>query len=73
MGSFDLTLQVNMGYNAGMFESIVSFFLRIWLILVLWAFVWRVFKPKNQVMRILRAAVLVLCLFGILVILRTTG
>ncbi len=56
-----------------MFTNIISFILRISLIVVLWAFVWRLIQPRTQLMRILRAAVLLLCLLGILFILRNTG
>lgn len=56
-----------------MFGDIVSFVLRILLIVALWAFVWRLLEPRTQLMRILRAAVLLLGLLGILVVLRMTG
>ena len=56
-----------------MFTDFVSLILRISLIAALWAFVWKLLKPRTQLMRILRAAVLLLGLLGILVILRITG
>jgi len=56
-----------------MFTDFISFILRISLIAALWAFVWKLLKPRTQLMRILRAAVLLLGLLGILVILRITG
>jgi hypothetical protein len=73
MGYFHLTLLVKMGYNVSMVGSIVLFVLRIGLIAVLWAFIWRVVEPRTQLMRILRAALLLLGLLGILVVLRLTG
>jgi hypothetical protein len=73
MGYFHLTLLVKMGYNVAMVGSIVLFVLRIGLIAVLWAFIWRVVEPRTQLMRILRAALLLLGLLGILVVLRLTG
>jgi hypothetical protein len=73
MGFFHLTLLVKMGYNVSMVGSIVLFVLRIGLIAVLWAFIWRVVEPRTQLMRILRAALLLLGLLGILVVLRLTG
>jgi hypothetical protein len=68
-----LTLHVNMGYNLCMSGEILSFILRIGIIACFWAFIWGILKPKGQFMRILRAGLLVLCLLGILVVLRVTG
>ena len=73
MGYFHLTFLVKMGYNVAMVGSIVLFVLRIGLIAVLWAFIWRVVEPRTQLMRIFRAALLLLGLLGILVVLRLTG
>jgi hypothetical protein len=73
MGNFNLTFIVKMGYNVAMIVNIVLFVLRIGLIAVLWAFIWRVVEPRTQLMRILRAALLLLGLLGILVVLRLTG
>ena len=56
-----------------MLESILSFALRVWLIAAFWAFIWRFVEPRTQFMRILRAALLVLGLSGILAVLRLTG
>jgi len=56
-----------------MFRSIIFFVLRISLIAMLWAFVWRFIEPKTQLMRVLRAALLVLGLLAILAMLRITG
>ena len=73
MGVFLLDALVKIGYYIFMFGDIVSFVLRILLIVALWAFVWRLLEPRTQLMRILRAAVLLLGLLGILVVLRMTG
>lgn len=56
-----------------MFTEFISFILRISLIAALWAFVWKLLEPRTQFMRILRAAVLLLGLLGVLVVLRMTG
>ena len=73
MGKFHLTLHVKMGYNKSMYTGFISFILRISLIVAVWAFVWRFLEPRTQLMRILRAAVLLLGLLGILFVLRLTG
>jgi len=56
-----------------MFRNLIFFILRISLIAALWAFVWKLIEPKTQLMRILRAALLVLGLLVILVMLKATG
>jgi hypothetical protein len=56
-----------------MFRSIIFFVLRISLIVTLWAFVWRFVEPKTQLVRILRAALLVLGLLAVLALIRITG
>ncbi len=56
-----------------MFGSLVYFVLKISLIVTLWAFVWRYVEPRTQAMRILRAALLVIGLLGILAVVRITG
>jgi hypothetical protein len=62
-----------MGYYKYMFRGIVFFVLRISLIAALWAFVWKFIEPKTQLMRVLRAALLVLGLLAILAMLKITG
>lgn len=62
-----------MGYYITMFTDFISFILRISLIVALWVFVWKILKPRTQIMRILRAVVLLLGLLGVLVVLRMTG
>ena len=56
-----------------MFRNVIFFILRISLIAALWASVWKLIEPKTQLMRILRAALLVLGLLVILVMLKATG
>ncbi len=73
MGKFSLDLRAKIGYFRFMVSSFVFFVLRISLVAVLWAFVWRYVEPRTQLMRILRTAVLLLGLLGILVVLRMTG
>jgi len=68
-----LTSPVKIGYNATMIEEVVFFVLRISLIATLCLFVWRYVKPRTQLMRVFRAALLVLVLLGVLVMLRVTG
>jgi hypothetical protein len=56
-----------------MFRSIIFFVLRISLIAALWVAVWKFIEPKTQLMRILRAALLVLGLLVVLAMLKITG
>jgi len=56
-----------------MLGDILSFVLRIWLVVALWAFVWRFVEPRTQLMRLLRAALLVVGLLGIWAVLKITG
>jgi hypothetical protein len=72
-GIFCLTLYVKIGYNISMLGDIISFVLRIGLVVALWAFVWKYVEPRTQLMRILRAALLVFGLLGILAVLRIAG
>ena len=69
-GILHLTLSVKIGYNAVMFREMVSFILRIGLIIALWAFVWGLVRPRTQLLRILRAVLLLLGSLGILAVLR---
>ena len=70
---FLLDSNVKIGYFEYMFRSIVFFVLRILLIAALWAFVWKFIEPKTQLMRVLRAVLLVLGLLVILAMLKITG
>jgi hypothetical protein len=56
-----------------MVGSFIYFVLRACLIIVVWAFVWRLIEPKTKPARILRAAILVAGLLVILVVIRTFG
>jgi len=56
-----------------MFENTTDTALRIIFIAALWALIWRLVEPKTQRMRILRAALLLLCLSAILAVLTITG
>ena len=73
MGNFHLTCLVKIGYNTLMLGDSIYLLLRLGLIISFCAFIWHVIKPKTQLMRTLRAALLVLGLVCILVVLRTIG
>jgi len=73
LGYFLLDSNIKMGYCEYMFRSLIFFVLRISLITMLWAFVWKFIEPKTQLMRVLRAALLVLGLLVILTMLKVTG
>jgi hypothetical protein len=68
-----LTLSVKIGYNVRMLGDILSFVLRIGLVVALWAFVWKFVEPRTQLMRLLRAALLVFGLLGIWAVLKIAG
>ena len=72
MSSFLLDFGVKIGYYAGMFLGIAHFVLRLALVVTIWAFIWRSMKPSTQLMRILRAALLVLSMLGALAVMRIT-
>lgn len=73
MGHFLLDFNIKIGYLNNMFRGLVFFILRLSLIVAVWAFVWKFIEPKTQLMRILRAALLVLGLLFILVMLKVMG
>lgn len=73
LGYFLLDCNDKIGYYEYMFTDIVLFVLRLSLIAMFWAFVWRFVEPKTQFMRVIRAALLVLGLLAILAMLRITG
>jgi len=73
IGCFSLTLLVRMGYNLVVTRNVISFLLRIGLIAGLWALIWRLVEPRTQLMRILRAALLLLGLLAVLAVIRITG
>jgi len=72
-GVFCLTQSVKMGYNKFMFAKTLLIVLRIWLIAAVWILIWRFVEPKTQTMRVLRAALLLVCLLVILAAVRITG
>ncbi len=49
------------------------FILRLGLIVAFWGCVWSYIKPKTPVMRVLRAALLVVVLLSVLAVLKITG
>jgi len=73
IGKLYLTQLVKMGYNRCMFGEVVSFILRIGLVVALWGFVWSLVKPRTRLMRVVRAALLVVGLLGVLAVLRVAG
>jgi hypothetical protein len=73
MNNFELDFNVKIGYNTIMLMSTIHFVLRLALIATIWACVWKFIKPKTQLMRVLRAALLVLSLLGALAVMRITS
>ena len=73
MGNLRLTPPAIIGYNNGMLRSFLSLALRISLIAAIWLLVWRLIRPRTQLMRILRAAFLLACLLVVLALLRVTA
>jgi len=73
IGNFYLDFRDKIGYRKFMLRSLVYFALKVSLIVTLWTFVWHYVEPRTQAMRILRAALLVLGLLGILAMVRITG
>lgn len=73
MGYFYLTLLVKISYNLIMVGKVISFLLRIGLIAGIWALIWRLVEPRTQLMRVLRAALLLLGLLAVLAVIRITG
>ncbi len=73
LGYFYLDLQAKMGYPIHMLRSILFLVLRFFLIVAIWAFLWRYLEPKTQLMRIMRAALLLLCLLGVMAVVKLTG
>ena len=73
MGPLRLTCRDKIGYNALMLRDLISFVLRMGLVAAIWAFVWRLVQPRTQLMRIFRAALLLLGLLAVLAVVRITG
>lgn len=68
-----MTWNDKIGYNEAMLTDLISFILRTCLIVVFWFFIWKYIEPKTQMMRILRAALLVVGLLIIMAMVRITG
>ena len=62
-----------MGYIGVMLADVLLFVFRLLLTAAICGFAWSVVKPTSQSMRILRAALLVLCLLVALGLLRGMG
>ena len=73
MSSFLLDFCVKIGYYVFMLVDIAHFILRLALIVMIWVFIWRHMRPRNQLMRILRAALLVLGMLGVLAVMKITS
>ncbi len=73
IGNFALTYDGKIGYNVSVVKDIISFVLRIGLVVAVWGFVWSFVEPRTQLMRVLRAALLVLGLLGVWAVLTIAG
>ena len=73
MGNIHLTWGGKIGYDVFMIDDVVSFVLRAGLVIAFWGVVWSSVKPRTQLLRICRAALLVLGLLGICAVLKLTG
>ncbi len=73
MGKNRLTQNDNLVYNFNMFGDAIIIVLRICLVMVVGAFLWRLFEPKTQQARILRAGILVIGLLITWVVVRAIG
>ena len=73
MGHFLLDFDVKIGYVGCMFRTIVLVALRLSLIVAIWGFIWHYLEPKTQLMRVMRAALLVLCLLGVMAVVKLAG
>ncbi len=56
-----------------MLRDLLIFVLRVGLVAAVWVFVWRLIRPKTQVMRIVRAALLALGLLIVLAAMRVVA
>ncbi|MBN2136548.1 MAG: hypothetical protein JW720_01955 [Sedimentisphaerales bacterium] len=56
-----------------MVREMISFVLRLGLVIGLWGLVWSFVQPKTQAMRVLRAALLVLGLLVVCAVLSIAG
>ena len=53
--------------------DLLYFILRLVVVIFFWIFVWKVIEPRNQLMKILRACLLVAGLVGFLLIIKAAG
>ena len=56
-----------------MLREVVPFLLRVALMVAISLLIWRSVQPKTQFRRVLRAALLLLTLLGVLAVVRITG
>jgi hypothetical protein len=54
-------------------DEMFSFFLKLCIIVCFWIFIWACMKPKGQLMRVIRAGLLVLVLLFVLAVMRMSG
>ena len=73
MGKLYLTKNDKIVYNLNMTGSIIIFVLRICLVAVVAAFMWRLIEPKTKRARVLRAGLLVIGLLITLAVVRIIG
>ena len=68
-----LDLTVKIRYLSIMVGGVIHFILRVLLIALIWFFVWRFVEPRSQLMRIVRAALLMLSLLAVLAVMKITS
>jgi len=73
MESFGLTGIVKIGYTLNIMSDLLFFILKLSLVVVVSAFIWRLFEPKTQRARIFRAALLALALLVTLAVVQSIG
>ncbi len=73
IGKNGLTKNDSMVYNFNMVGSAIIFVLRVCLVAVMGAFLWRLIEPKTQQARILRAGLLVVGLLITWAVVRIIG
>ena len=54
-----LALYVKIGYNLDMVYDLFYFGLRLVVVASFWIFIWKLIEPRNQLLKILRAGLLV--------------
>lgn len=73
MGNILLDLTVKIRYLNIMAGDALHFILRVLLIALIWFFVWRFVEPRTQLLRIVRAALLMLSLLAVLAVMKITS